>query len=111
MADTVFCRGNPTASVPYTPNADIAAGKVVLQNDLVGISHLPIAADVQGSLRLGGGTYTVTADGAIGAGKKVYWDNTAKKITLTSSGNKVFGFSVTAAAADGDAVEALHWPS
>ena len=38
----------------------------------------------------------MTGDAAITIGKKVYWDDTAKKVTETASGNKVFGYTVDA---------------
>lgn len=51
------------------------------------------------------GVFTITkaSSGAIAIGAKVYWDNTNKNVTSTSSGNTAIGFAY-AAAADGDTV-------
>lgn len=109
MAQAVFKQGDPIM-VDYTPGADVAAGDVVVTNDTPRISHRPIASGKLGALAAAGGVYKVPADGAIGANKKVYWDDTNNKVTLTSSGNKGFGETVEAAAADGDLILVLHRP-
>jgi len=38
-------------SIDYTPTADVAAGDVVVQNDLLGVAKLDIAANALGALR------------------------------------------------------------
>lgn len=97
--------------VDYTPSgADVSAGQVVVTNDTPRIAHRDIADGDLGALAARGGVYKCTADGAIGADKKVYWDNTNNKVTLTSTSNKGFGVTVEASAADGDEIEVLHDP-
>ena len=41
-------------SIDYTPGADVSAGDVVVQNDLVGIAKLDIASGVLGALAVTG---------------------------------------------------------
>ena len=104
-------KGDPV-KVDYTPGSAVSAGDVVVVGDLALIAHADISASAKGSLAAGGGTYKVTADAAISAGKKVYWDDSADKVTETSTSNKVFGYLCPdeSAAADGDAVRVLHMP-
>jgi len=92
-------------AVDYTPSADVAAGDVVVQGDLVGVAPRPIAANTLGALAVGGVFEFPKATGtgkAIAAGKKVYWDATNKQATETSSGNTYLGKTV-AAVGDSDA--------
>jgi len=92
-------------SLDYTPGADVAAGAVVVQNDLVGVTKRAIPANTLGSLAVGGvfDFPKSTAGGsAIGAGVTVYWNVAAQQATATSAGNKLLGKTVKAAA-DADA--------
>ncbi len=102
MATATFVQdGN---SVDYTPGADVAAGDVVVQNNLIGVARTPIAAAALGSLAVVGVFDVPKASGsttAIAAGKTVYWDATNKVATETSEGNTLMGKTV-AAAADAD---------
>jgi len=62
--------------IVYTPNTDLPAGSVVVQNDLVGITKRDIAAGQLGTLELTGVFDLPKATGAgtgITAGAKVYW--------------------------------------
>jgi predicted RecA/RadA family phage recombinase len=91
-------------SVDYIPGADVAAGDVVVQGDLVGVAKLDIAANRLGSLAVEGifDFPKATAGGSgIAAGTVVYWDATNKQATATSTGNKQLG-RVVLAAADAD---------
>lgn len=92
-------------SIDYTPGADVAAGAVVVQNDLIGVAVRPIPANTAGSLVVEGvfDFPKSTAGGsAIGAGATVYWNAAAQQATTTSAGNKLLG-KATKAAADADA--------
>lgn len=92
-------------SIDYTPGADVAAGAVVVQNDLVGVAKRPIAANTPGSLAVQGifDFPKSTAGGsAIGAGASVYWNAAGQQATTTASGNKLIGKTVKAVA-DADA--------
>ena len=103
MATATFIHdGN---SIDYTPGANVSAGDVVVQNDLVGIAKLDIVANTLGALAVTGVFDVPKATGAgsgIAAGAKVYWNATAQQATTTASGNKYLGKTVRAAA-DGDA--------
>jgi predicted RecA/RadA family phage recombinase len=103
MATATFVQEG--GAVDYTPSADVAAGDVVVQGDLVGVTPRPIAANTLGALAVGGVFEFPKATGtgkAIAAGKKVYWDATNKQATETSSGNTFLGKTV-AAVGDSDA--------
>ena len=103
MATAIFIHdGN---SIDYTPGANVSAGDVVVQNDLVGIAKLDIVAGKLGALAVTGVFDVPKATGAgtaIAAGAKVYWNATAQQVTTTATGNKYLGKTVRAAA-DGDA--------
>jgi len=74
-------------SIDHTPAADVAAGDVVVQNDLVGVAKLDIAANALGALAVTGvfDVPKATTEGsAIAAGKKVYWDATNKVATTSA---------------------------
>ena len=100
------------ASVDYTPEAAVAAGEVVVQNDLVGVSKAPIAAGVLGALAVTGVFDFPKATGAataIEAGKKVYWDETEEVATESEVGagyvdNPYLGKTVKAAGDDDETV-------
>ena len=74
------------------------------------IAHSDIAASALGAVAAGGGVYSFTADAAIAAGKTVYWDAGASKVTETTTGNKRVGIVPpgSSAAADGDAILVYH---
>jgi predicted RecA/RadA family phage recombinase len=91
--------------IDHTPGADLAAGDVVVQGELVGVATRPIPADTPGGLAVKGVFDFAKATGvgtAVTAGANVYWDNAANQATTTASGNKLIGKSVRAAA-DADA--------
>lgn len=91
-------------AIDYTPSADVAAGQVVVQGDLIGIAKRPIAANTLGALATEGIFDFPKATGGgsgVAVGTTLYWDATNNVATATSAGNKQLGKS-TAAAADGD---------
>jgi len=94
-------------SIDYTPSADVTAGDVVVQEDLVGVAKLDIAADALGALAIDGVFDFPKATGggsAIAAGALVYWDvaDSEAKTDDESGANKLIGKTV-AAAGDDDA--------
>ena len=92
-------------TVDYTPGSAVTAGDVVVQGDLVGVAKLDIAANRQGALAVEGvfDFPKSTAGGsAIAVGTTVYWNASASQATATSSGNKLLGKTIRAAA-DADA--------
>jgi len=94
-------------AIDYTPSADVTAGDVVVQNELIGIAKLDIAANSLGALAVTGVFDLPKATGAgeaIAAGAEVYWD-VADQVAKTDSeagANKKLGKTV-AAAGDDDA--------
>ena len=104
MAQVVFIQDG--AAVDYRPGANVTAGDVVVQGDLIGVAKQDIAANALGALAVEGVFDFSKATGvgtAIAVGSIVYWDDTAKEAT-TSSGagaNKEVGKTI-AAAGDND---------
>jgi len=88
--------------IDYTPSSAVAAGDVVLLNDLFCVAIHPIVANKLGALAVEGVFLVPKATGAIGAGAIVYWDATNSNITTTASTNKRAG-KAAYAAASGDA--------
>src|SRR5262245_23844358 len=87
--------------VDYTPGADVAAGDVVVQGDLIGVAERLIAANALGALSVEGVfDFPKTAGGgtAITAGTKVYWDPAAKVATATAGALKLLGKTIKDAA-------------
>ncbi len=100
MALAVFVQQGE--QIDYTPSADVAAGDVVVQGDLVGVARTPIPAGTPGSLAVAGVFDVVKAsETEFVAGAKVYWD-AANKLAVTTDGagaNKLVGKAVRAAGA------------
>jgi len=92
-------------TIDYTPGADVNAGDVIVQGDLVGITKLDIAAGALGALAVTGVFDVPKATGvgsAIGAGMKVYWDE-AESVAKTddeAGANKYLGKTVLLAGDD-----------
>ena len=93
-------------SIDYTPGADIAAGAVVVQGDLIGVAARDIKANKLGALAVAGVFDFPKATGAstaIAAGALCYWNAGAQQATTTASGNKLIG-KCSKAAVDADAL-------
>ncbi len=102
MAQGVFVHEG--CSVDYTPTADVAAGDVVVQADLVGVAKQPIKANQPGALAVEGAFDFAKATGGgsgIAVGTTVYWDDTNNVATATATSNKLLG-KVVKAAVDAD---------
>lgn len=104
MAQAVYVQAGD--AIDYTPSADVAAGDVIVQGDLIGIAKQPIKANTLGALAVAGVFDVAKASGGgvtFSAGDKVYWDDT-NKLAVTTDGagaNKLLGKAI-AAAADAD---------
>ena len=90
-------------SIDYTPGADVAAGDVVVQGELVGVAKRNIKANELGALAVEGVFDFTKATGggtAITAGANVYWDDAANQATTNANAgaNKLIGKTVLAAA-------------
>jgi predicted RecA/RadA family phage recombinase len=87
-------------SIDYTPGADVSAGDVVVQNDLIGIAKLDIASGALGALAVSGVFDMPKATGsAIDVGEKVYWDAGGSVATTNpaAGANKYLGKAVRGA--------------
>jgi predicted RecA/RadA family phage recombinase len=86
-------------AIDYTPTADVAAGAVVVQGELIGVARTPIAANALGSLAVVGVfDFPKAAGVTMAVGIIVYWDATNQRATTTNAGNKTLGKVVRAAA-------------
>lgn len=95
----------------YTPGSDVAAGDVVVIDEIVGIAHRDIDADTLGTLYINGGVYKVKGDAAITQGSRVYWVDSSNKCSESAGSggaNKAFGVAVTACDGDGEYFEVAH---
>ena len=97
MPQTTFVQEG--CSIDYTPGADIAAGDVVVQGDLVGVAKLEIKSGKPGSLAVDGVfDFAKNTGVAYTVGQLLYWDDTANVVTTTATGSKLIGKVVRAAA-------------
>jgi predicted RecA/RadA family phage recombinase len=97
MPQTTFVQEG--CSIDYTPGADIAAGDVVVQGDLVGVAKLEIKSGKLGSLAVDGVfDFAKNTGVAYTVGTFLFWDDTANVVTATATGNKMIGKVVRAAA-------------
>jgi len=86
-------------SIDYTPGGAVAAGDVVVQGDLVGVTKRPLAANEAGALSVDGVfDFAKNTGVAYTVGTILYWDDTNNVVTTTASGNKQIGKVVRAAA-------------
>ena len=99
-------------SIDHTPAADVSAGDVVVQGELVGIAKLDIAAEALGALAVTGVFDLPKADGegtALTVGTAVYWDAADGQVNVDPA-NPFFGFAIAAAADADTAVRVLLVP-
>ena len=94
-------------TIDYTPVAAVLAGSVVVQNDLVGVANLDMAAGRKGALHVAGVFDFPKAAEAIAVGVKLYWDADGDPVggeagtgaaTTVATDNVYIGKSVAAAA-------------
>jgi predicted RecA/RadA family phage recombinase len=93
--------------IDHTPSAAVAAGAVVVLNDLVTVAPVAIAANALGAVAVDGVWSMPKATGAIGQGALVYWDATAGNITTTATNNKRAGKAAKAALSADASVQVL----
>ncbi len=96
-------------TIDHTAGADVSAGDVVVQGDLIGIAKLDIASGSLGALAVTGVfdlPKTAGVGEAIAAGAKVYWDvaDGVAKTDDESGANKYLGKTVAAAGDDDETV-------
>ncbi len=112
MPTAVFVQeGN---QIDHTPAADVAAGAVVVLNDLIGIAKQPIEANKAGALAIGG-VFDVAKDddGSTGtvflAEQPVYWDADAQQASPTAG--VLMGVALAAAAKTASTVRVRLTPN
>lgn len=86
-------------AIDYVPETKIPAGEIVVIGSLIGITRLDLEPNCLGALHLVGVYDIAKDDSAVTLGTPVYWDSTAKKATVTASGNTPLGLAVLDAAA------------
>jgi predicted RecA/RadA family phage recombinase len=87
-----------TLTAPYTRTS----GQGALVGSCFGVATVDVSSGSSASFALKGVFDITKAAGAITQGAKVYWDDTNKNVTTTSSANTLIGVCVSAAAS-GDA--------
>lgn len=107
MAEATFVHDGD--AVDYTPGADAAAGEVVVQGTLVGVTKTPITAGRLGAIAVRG-VFDVAKDATteFTAGQTVFWDEATKKAVDT--GTIVFGKAVADAGNGATSVRTLITP-
>ena len=83
-------------AIDYTPTADMTAGTVVVLGDRVGVSIVDIPAEVLGALQVTGVFDFEKDNTVIPLYGRVYWNATAKKATVTATGNTLLGIALNA---------------
>jgi predicted RecA/RadA family phage recombinase len=87
------------AAIDYTPGADVAAGDVIVQGDLVGVARFDIKSGVLGTLAVTGVfDFAKATNVAFTVGTILYWDDANNLVTATATDNKQIGKVVRAAA-------------
>ena len=86
-------------AIDYTPTADMTAGTVVVLGDRVGVSIVDIPAEVLGALQVTGVFDFEKDNTVIPLYGRVYWNATAKKATVTATGNTLLGIALNATVA------------
>ena len=81
---------------------DVTSGNGLLVGSIFGVAATDALSGEAVEAQVVGVFDVAKATGALTAGQKIYWDNTAKKVTGTASGNTLVGGAVRAAAS-GDA--------
>lgn len=89
-------------AVDYIPGADVKAGDVVVQGELVGVAKLDIQTGKLGALAVRGlfDFPKASGDGGIAAGARCYWDvaEGVAKGNAEAGANKLIGKAIKAAA-------------
>lgn len=114
MAQATFRHGDPIM-VDYTAAANITSGDVVLLGNTTGltcgVAHADITNTYLGAISAGGGVYDCTSLENSANYTKVWWDDSANKVTTTSTNNALFGFIVDGGSAGANTtVSVLHKP-
>lgn len=85
-------------TITLTAPAAVSSGDGVLVGKFFGVAVADAASGAEVEATLCGVFELPKATGAITQGALVYWDNTAKNVTTTSTSNTLIGAAVVAAA-------------
>lgn len=100
----------PGNTITVIAPADVLSGAGVLVGSIFGVAEFDALSGTAVELNLTGVVeLPKTSALAINVGDKVYWDNTAKVVNKTASGNTLVGVAVTSA--DAPSTEAAANPS
>jgi predicted RecA/RadA family phage recombinase len=92
----------PGETLPLTAPYDVVSGGGFLIGSLFAVALVTAASGSAVEGKTTGVFDLAKASGAVTAGQKIYWDNTAKNCTTTATSNTMIGVA-TQAAASGDA--------
>ncbi len=94
MAKEATARYSEGRYMPYTPGSAVAAGQVVPLVNMIGVATEDIAASVAGTLDTEG-VYQMAAETGVAwnQGDKLYWDDTANRLTKTATDNTPAGLA------------------
>lgn len=98
------------ATVTVTAPATVTSGQGVLVGDLFGAALRDAASGALVDIQVRGVVQLPKASGTINEGVRVFWDNSAGRITTTATSNRVVGWLVEpggSAGADGTLVQVL----
>jgi len=98
MTNKVSEGGILVLAAPYA----VAGGAGALVGSIFGVAMQTLENGAVGSFAVEGVYDLTKASGGVTAGAKMYWDNSAKNVTTTSSGNTLIGCA-TQAQQSGDA--------
>jgi predicted RecA/RadA family phage recombinase len=95
--------------------AALTAGQSLLVGDLFGVVLADAASGAPAVIQTSGVFTLPKATGSIAVGVRVFWDNTAKRVTTTATSNRCIGWHVgtaaNAGAADTDILVKLGRPN
>jgi len=94
-------------SIDYRAETPVAAGDVIVQDNLAGIARLDIPEGKLGSLAVVGVFDIVKDDSVVTAGNAIYWNAGAKKATIAKTGSQYLGKAILDADASGETVRVL----
>ncbi|MDS9468609.1 DUF2190 family protein [Paracoccus sp. MBLB3053] len=98
----------PGNQVSIPAPADVSSGQGVLAGSLFGVAVHDAATGADLELALKGAYRMAKATGAVWTvGARLYWDDTAKAVTVTANTNKLIGVALAAAGSADTAGEVL----
>ncbi len=90
----------PGHTLPLIAPYNVASGGGALIGSIFGVAATAVTSGQEGEFSLVGVYELPKATGVINQGAKVYWNDTAKNITTTASGNTLIGAATKGAASN-----------